>query len=766
MLTVFSKRTLSVILSLCLLILCAGMASATETETTQTDYAALVDGATLRADAADDNITESPESATDGFRTNDTKASSQIAGAISGFTSKTTSVEGDVKVTKVLETEESTNYVLKMTGQKNIEDDPETEAEDEAREVYSAFDTRKPESKTFHPTEGGTNYLQMWEIKVKLPETETGELRLFIYGNYNWYAAPRYQNSTQVMVKDGNVYRINNAYDTTETGIAYDDVIAEGLKAGEWYTFVRVMDMRDVTLHKDKIFVFDKDGAQVSEDTNWRNAGKFESYSSRARLSLGFAGKNFDAGEDVYFDDLRIWYIDEPTMGATLDGSASAAGKMMALDYDSTVVASDDYTWVSDPYQNTLRNGQHQDYSIDVFLPDVEDNNRLKLFSATMKKDWSAVAYNNYAFIIKGGTVYTNYHNYGGTNDTNTSYGYDNIAHINESVMTKDDGSNLVLSPKTWYTFSYKYDITTAEYTATVKERSSGNVLATKNGYARYKTTVSSGQNGRVNIIGVKGFGDAVLFDNAVCIAKDAEGTVKNSKVNYNFDDLAIGTAVSEVTKTTSNPTNVGVPCYAVSEGDFFLTGEAVASPEDILPMKISGIKGSGFTAGNVKVYVDDEEIKDGCTISTEDGSYTVSFNDLEYGVTYTLKLVNQISDDKWELPIDGEFTFTIAEDKLVIEQPAINGSLGESSITATVNITNGRKTSVDYVVVLALYKGDALDKIAVKDGTLTSQPDVEVPITTDPIDATNATSAQIMIWDGWSSLRPLHVGLALPAAE
>ncbi len=199
-----------------------------------------------------------------------------------------------------------------------------------AGSVYSAFDTRKPESKTFHPTESNNNYLQMWEIKVKMPESENGELRLFIYGNYYWYSTPRHQNTTQVMVKNGNVYRISDTYDPSQSGIDYDDLVAEGLTAGEWYTFVRVMDMRDVTLHKDKIFVFDKDGNQLSDDTEWRSAGKFESYSSRARLSLGFAGKDFNDGEDVYFDDLRIWYIPQTDISCVMKGTDTPAETFFA----------------------------------------------------------------------------------------------------------------------------------------------------------------------------------------------------------------------------------------------------------------------------------------------------------------------------------------------------------------------------------------------------------------------------------------------------
>lgn len=756
MLTVFSKRTLSIILSLCMLLSCAAIASASDETITLTDYQNLVEGAEKKIDVGTATIVTNHSATSAGIRVGDTGGN--MAGNIVGFTDlkNGNSIQGTTKVANATEPGNETNTVLKMTGQT---------AETDGAEVYSAFDIRRADTTVsyFHPTDAKNNYLQLWEIKVKIPTTASGELRLFVYSNDSWYSGPQHSRTSQIKIVNNNVYRAGDSYNATSEP-QYDDCIATGLTAGEWYTFVRVMDLRNLELHKDKVYIFDKDGKKVNESSAWKTAGKFVNYSTNTRMSLGFAGKNFNTGEDVYFDDLRVWYFDEPTMEATLDGSTSTVGKMMALEYSAEQVKSDSHTWVTDKYQNYLRAGQNQDYSIDLFLPDVGEDSSLKLFSVMLYHSWTKRTYNHHAFAIKGGAVYTCYNK----NESNKGYAYDNATKVIETAMTKADGSALVLSPKTWYTFSYKFDITTGAFTASVKERGADSALATSTGTIYNTTTVEKSKAGRLSIIGVKGFSSAVLFDNAVCVGKDTSGNVVagTDSVNFDFNDLSVGSAFSTLTTHATYPQNVGVPCYAVSEGDFFLTGEEVTSPEDVLPMKISGIKGSGFTADNVKVYVNDEEIKNGCTISTEGGSYTVVFNDLEYGVTYTLKLVNQISDDKWELPIAGEFTFTIAEDKLVIEQPTINGSLGENSITATVNITNGRKTPVNYVVVLALYNGDTLDKIAIKDGTLTSQPDVEVPITTDPIDATNATSAQIMIWDGWSSLRPLHAGLALPTAE
>ena len=761
MLKVVIKKTVSLFCCICLLTSCAMMAFATTTDAAKITYAELIADTTERV--VKDMTGEVPVTGNNtGIRVGDTVtggAAGAIGGNISGFTDYKNgkSVEGKTLVAAANDPADAANGVLKMTG----------ETATGTASVYSAFDTRVPESsKSFEPTEARNNYLQLWEIKVKMPASATGELRLFVYNNYSWFSAPRYQNTVQVMVKNGSVYRIEEKYDMINDDEKYTDCIATELKSGEWYTFVRVMDMRNTKEYKDKVYVFDKDGAQVSDDTDWRTAGKKDG--ANDRLSLGFAGKDFNTGEDVYFDDLAVRYITEPAMKAALDVTNSKAGKMMALSYDSAIAASDDYTWVSDKYQNTLRAGQYQDYNIDVFLPDVAEDNLLKLFSVTMKKDWSAVAYNNYAFIIKGGTVYTNYHNYGGTNDTNTSYGYDNVRHIKETVMTDNSGENLVLSPKTWYTFSYQYDITTAKYTATVKERSTGKVLASVTGDARYKTTVDT-QNGRINIIGVKNFSEPVLFDNAVCIAKDAEGNVKNKSVNYDFNDLTIGTPVSEVTKTSKNPTNVGVPCYAVSEGDYFLTGENVITPQDVQPVKISGITGTNFTKDNVKLYGvnggEETEVVKGCAdVSFDDGEGYVSFYALEYDKTYVLKLTGQISDDKWALPIDDEFTFTIDPDLLAIV-PNFIGALGTNSLSATVTVTNDRKTPVDYLIVLATYNGSALDKISIKEGEVKpgGEP-AEIPV--DAVDATGATRAEIMIWDGWSGLKPIHPGIALPAAE
>ena len=66
---------------------------------------------------------------------------------------------------------------------------------------------------------------------------------------------------------------------------------------------------------------------------------------------------------------------------------------------------------------------------------------------------------------------------------------------------------------------------------------------------------------------------------------------------------------------------------------------------------------------------------------------------------------------------------------------------------------------------MLATYNGSSLDKISIKEGEIAAGAEA-AEITPDAVDATNATSAEILIWDGWSSLRPLHAGLALPAAE
>ena len=318
----FKSKVFSMMLSICLLIV--SLLSTAYADTAETDYDTLTAGA---AEHIAENMTDATlvTGNNKGIRVGDTVsggAGGQIGGNISGFTdySGGKSVEGKTLVAVAADPEDAANSVLKMTG----------ETATGAASVYSAFDMRQSGGgKSFHPKDASNN-LQMWEIKVKMPESQNGELRLFIYGNYYWYSAPRFQNSTQVMVKNGNVYRVGEAYDPSQFGIAYDDLIAENLKAGEWYTFVRVMDMRDTASHKDKIYVFDKDGSKVSVDTEWRSAGKFESYSSRTRLSLGFAGKDFNTGEDVYFDDLRIRYIAQPEMMCEMDGTGTPADTFFA----------------------------------------------------------------------------------------------------------------------------------------------------------------------------------------------------------------------------------------------------------------------------------------------------------------------------------------------------------------------------------------------------------------------------------------------------
>ncbi len=61
----FNKKFLSVILSLCLI-----SAAFLPTAAAASDYEALVMGATKHADSANDEITDSPGSNTNGFRTN------------------------------------------------------------------------------------------------------------------------------------------------------------------------------------------------------------------------------------------------------------------------------------------------------------------------------------------------------------------------------------------------------------------------------------------------------------------------------------------------------------------------------------------------------------------------------------------------------------------------------------------------------------------------------------------------------------------------
>ncbi|MBR6728956.1 MAG: hypothetical protein IKL80_02250 [Clostridia bacterium] len=646
---------------------------------------------------------------------------------------------------------------------------PEWEGFVTGRWCNEEIDVREFIQLNYTPYEGDDSFLCDATDATKLA---AGELRLFDYYKSEWWCHRSNTNRTQIVVKDGGVYQIGDAYypgcDATEENLAYNTeiVAANTLKADEWYTFVRVMDFRDDACYYDKVFVYDSEGALVGNSSSWKKAGKLNKVNDA--LPIAFVGKGFDNGENIQFDDFKIANLSSLLPTAEVSSDTTGYTDMGAALYN------DGDTMQYMGTRKYLRRSPMNTYSLDLLLPSVgEATEQVDLFSLNPAQIGNDASYFNHrynALTIKGGQVYASY--YDKATDTKT-----------ETALTFA-GNNVVLEARKWYNITYSTDITAGTYTVTIKDVATDEVVATVNGTGAntYKLDVSSStgapvwSNTRFTIFGAVGFDAPVLFDNIVVDSKNADGTYATKSyqsMTYNLDSGAVGTSVRElidVNMAVSLGLAADDKCVIFNKANALITGIPFATPAEVLPIKINGISADSFTYENILLYDGETELYEALDLTSATG--TIAFKGLEAGKTYVLKLSGlEFAAEPFKFRMaDQSCTIAIAEGVFEVKSLGLSGGVAAlpatGDISGAVSISNATSADQPIALILALYSDEeGLLDVAVWSDTVEAG-DTTYAEATEALSVAGADYAKVMLWDGFQTLAPLTVDVQInPAA-
>ena len=159
---------------------------------------------------------------------------------------------------------------------------------------------------------------------------------------------------------------------------------------------------------------------------------------------------------------------------------------------------------------------------------------------------------------------------------------------------------------------------------------------------------------------------------------------------------------------------------------------------------------------------------------SYDDDTYTITVeisDRLEYGGNYTLTVGNTTTENLGYAVSGANYKFKcedlfVASDFILLdsEENTVTTELGEGAYTAKVKLVNNSAEDRNYVVLLAVYKGNQMIKIMPKTGKIMSG--ITQTVETDALAITSTEAgctAKIMVWDSLVNIAPKSAAAQIP---
>ncbi len=586
------------------------------------------------------------------------------------------------------------------------------------------------------------------------------------------------------------------------------------IAADTWYRVVRYIDFteydstystseKNTGINRQRVLIYEIDattGAETligdSEDENtlsgdWMWSGRLKSMSDIDSSKYAINSFVFNAKSatgDVMIDDIAAYAISEsdPAMTCTPSWSISSEIDGASLFADSNTVtnstsagslgyvnkiADEDYNWyfskydsASKAYVDTETNESSNSVIMlgtkeNEYAPGIISNRAMYVENGPADSDAHYTKIQKWETKIKFADL-TNTEAYIFCYSTNSMAIQDSwstgtgtsasaikvlngavqVAAIDGSSKTYNDaiynGSSVTLSPNVWYRV------------------------------VRYMDISESGKNKtRIKIYKVDTDGETMIYDSG---DEYIQANKRSAGNLYTTNPSVVSTYVSKASGRVMIDDMKG--CYVDVASSRYSIDGGTDIPVEIPDREIT------FNSSMDSATYDDSKItltSKGKTVEFDDVTFadnkiTLDFPTLEYNTDYTLTISKDILKDEFNRTLTAGVVYSFTTAKIVdVSSPSLVDGNGEALATlpaqgtevkGVATLINPNDAVGNYLIIVACYNGDEFLGAICEPGTISNTSSVGTTITTaDALTVpANCTKIATMVWDGWSTVKPL----------